>query len=109
MGSLVTPLMAAAGISGSTSPRLEIDPEGAMEMLSIEGDQLALVTTKPPESVANSLLIRGVVSIPAGRRSEIDRRLTAVARLREEAVMDWAFHGGRPVLESENFQLEMAS
>ncbi|MGP9768245.1 phosphoadenosine phosphosulfate reductase domain-containing protein [Halomonas sp. AOP13-D3-9] len=109
MGSTTTPLMAAAGVTVAASARLEVDPEGAMEMLSIEGDWLAMENTKTPESVANSLLIRGVVSIPAGRRSEIDRRLTAVARLREEGVMSWAFSGGRPTLDSDDFQLEMAS
>lgn len=107
LGSLVTPLMANAGISGSAGPRLEIDPEGAMEMLSIEGDHLAQRVEGSPEAVANSLLIRGVVSIPATRRAELDRRLTAVARLREEGIIQWAYHGGRPELASNEFQLEM--
>ncbi|QFT86892.1 hypothetical protein FIU88_18245 (plasmid) [Halomonas sp. THAF12] len=107
LGSVTTPLMAHAGVTVATGSRLEVDPEGAMEMLSIEGDMLAADTDKAPESVANSLLMRGVVSIPASRRGELDRRLTAVARLREEGVMQWAFHGGRPELASNEFQLEM--
>jgi len=107
LGSVTTPLMAHAGVTVATGSRLEVDPEGAMEMLSIEGDMLAADTEKAPESVANSLLMRGVVSIPASRRGELDRRLTAVARLREEGVMQWAFHGGRPELASNEFQLAM--
>lgn len=107
MGSVITPLMTNAGITVATGSRLEVDPEGAMEMLSIEGDMLAADTERTPESVANALLIRGVVSIPASRQRELDRRLTAVARLREEGVMQWAYHGGHPELSSNEFQLEM--